>query len=113
MNPMLQEALGSILRWALTLAAGYLVSHGIWSADNAEKYVAAAVTALLALGWALWSSYIKRRKLVTAMATPSVVSEKAVEQMVQTGQAPPVSVPKERAPHLEGTPNPMLYKDGI
>jgi hypothetical protein len=37
MNPVVQAALTSILRWLLALGAGYLVKAGIWAnSDGAD-----------------------------------------------------------------------------
>ena len=54
MNPVLQAALGSILRHFLTIASGYLVAHGIWTQEEAMTYVAAAALGLLGVGWSVW-----------------------------------------------------------
>lgn len=110
-NPMFAAALGSIIRWALALGAGYLVRKEIWQPGDATLYVTAGATALTALVWSLWDKYYQRAKLVTALATPRVVSENTVEKMIDDKLAPPVSVPKDRAPHLEGSPNPLLYQN--
>ena len=80
MNPMLQEALGSIIRWALMFVAGWLVQHGIWSASNAQTYVAGAAVAILTLGWSLWQKYQARIKLLAAMASAVPTTEAGLEQ---------------------------------
>jgi C4-dicarboxylate-specific signal transduction histidine kinase len=67
MNPMAEAALGSILRWAFAIVAGYIVKQGIWSAGDAERYVAAAAIATLSLAWSAWNKYRGRMKLVTAL----------------------------------------------
>lgn len=82
MNPLLQEALASILRWGLALFAGYLVKAGIWSSTDAQTYVGAGALAILALAWSLWQKYGSRLKLVTAMAAPRPVTEHQVEAMI-------------------------------
>lgn len=75
MNPLLQAALTSILRWALTLAAGYFVRYGIWSQGDAEVYVTAAAMALLTLGWSLWGKYRTRITILTALELPAGTTE--------------------------------------
>lgn len=57
MKPIWQEALGSIIRWLLTLIAGYLVSKGVWSSDAAKIYVQAATIGALSLGWSLYQKW--------------------------------------------------------
>lgn len=57
MSPMLQAALGAIIRHSLTLAAGYLVSKGVWSQDAAGTYIEAATLGALSLGWSLYQKW--------------------------------------------------------
>jgi hypothetical protein len=107
MNPALVDAIGAIIRWALSGVFGYLVSQGAITNDQSSLIAAALATGIVTLGWSLWTNWRKRQKLVTALASPKPVSEKQVEQMIEQGQAPPATVPKTRPPHLEGEPNPM------
>lgn len=100
MNPLLQEALGAIIRWALALGAGYLVRAGVWTDAQASTYVAALTLAALALGWSLWQKYRTRLKLVSALASPAVLSEKQVERNIAMGTAAAVSTPKNERPEL-------------
>lgn len=67
MNPLLAQALGSIIRWALAFLAGTLVQAGIWTKDDAESYIAAAALAILGLGWSLWLHYRDRIKFLNAL----------------------------------------------
>ncbi len=62
MPPMLQAALGSILRWGLALLAGHLVKAGVWTSADAQVYVAAGALALISLGWSLFEKW-KRHEL--------------------------------------------------
>jgi hypothetical protein len=100
MNPLLVEALGSIVRAGLNVCAGWLVAHGIWSSSNAEKYVGAAALALISLGWSLWQHYGMRSKLITALATPATMSEHQIEGIVNdpTVLTPSVMTPNNEAP---------------
>lgn len=100
LNPLAAAAIGSILRFALAAAFGYLVRKGIWTDAEASTYLTAAVAGLLGLGWALWNKYSSRLKLLTALATPHAASEAHIEQMVSQGQAPPASLPKTQTPYL-------------
>jgi len=98
LNPILQEALGSIVRWLLTGAAGYLVSKGIWTQDNATTYVSAAAVAILALVWSLWQKYKSRSKLLVALASPTPMTEHQAEAKVSQSMAPSTSMPKDVVP---------------
>ena len=100
MNPILQAALGSILRWALALLAGYLVKAGIWTGSAAETYVAAATLALLALGWSLWQKYHSRIRFLTALAMPLGATENDVKYQVATGATPALNTGADAVPKV-------------
>ena len=99
MNPLLQAALGSILRWILALGAGYLVKAGIWTADDASSYVIAAALALLALGWSAWEKYHSRVKILTALWMPRNSTEHEVDVHLDMGlPTPAISTPVNTVP---------------
>lgn len=97
MNPILSEAIGSIVRWALAIGAGYIVTAGIWSPEDATKYVAAGALAIIALGWSLWQKYSSRVTLLTALGAGTPLTEnQAIEKAKVV--APPVSTPPDVVP---------------
>lgn len=99
MNPILQAALGSILRAGLGILAGYLVKAGIWSAGDAEGYVAAAALAILVFGWSMWVKYKDRVKFLTALTMPANTTENTVNAHIASGAATPsVLTPADTAP---------------
>jgi hypothetical protein len=106
-NPLMVEALGSVLRAALNIGAGWLVAHGIWQQSDAEKYVGALALALLSVGWSLWQHYRMRSKLVTAMAMPVGATEHEVERAVNDPaiKTPPVTLPKYASSSLLSMPD--------
>lgn len=75
MNPLLQAALGAILRWGLAFLAGYLVKIGIWTGTEADTYVTAGALAVLALAWSLWQKYRARLKFLAALDAPAGTDE--------------------------------------
>lgn len=98
MNPILQAALGSILRWALAAGAGYLVKAGIWTGSEAETYITAGSLAALGLGWSLWKNYHGRLRLLTALEWAKA-TESDVKAHIATGRpAPPASTPTDVVP---------------
>jgi hypothetical protein len=102
MNPILQAAVGSILRYALMVLAAFLVKKGIWSDSAAEGYVEAGVIALLALGWSLWKNYQSRSHLMVALTLPVGSTENDVKAKIASGDAiPTVNTPPNTPP---GTP---------
>lgn len=82
MNPTLAAAIGAILRHVLTILAGYLVSKGIWTDAEASTYVTAAVAALVAFGWSLWTKYKGRLRLLKALELPAGATEAQVKREV-------------------------------
>ena len=111
MNPMFAAALGSIIRWALAIGAGYLVQRGIWSDAEAGVYVGGAAMALTALLWSVYQKYTARVKLVTALATPGMTSEAKLEHVIEnTEKRPPVTMAKETTPYPVGETNPRLLQ---
>lgn len=97
MNPLFQEALASIFRWALAIGAGVLVSRGIWTEEAAATYVAAAALGLVALAWSLWQKYAARTKLVTALSMPPT-TERYVEDAIARGRSAAPRTPKTEQP---------------
>lgn len=102
MNPLLQGFLTRVLQFALAGLFGWLVQKGVLTDAESQTYMTAAIAGIIALAWMLWEKYKDRLKLTTAMATQRPVSERQVEMLIQMGQAPPASLPKERVPYLEG-----------
>jgi hypothetical protein len=86
LNPLLAEALASVVRSILKIGAGYLVARNVWTTDDATNYVGAAAVALVGLGWSYWTTYHSRLKLVTALAVSQPTTEAAVEKKIATGQ---------------------------
>jgi hypothetical protein len=105
MNPLLREALASILRWIFNIAAGYLVALGIWEQGDSDKYVMAAAIACVTLIWGIWQKYHIRQKLVTALASPAPQSEQSVETVIKAGVKAHVSTPKSIQPFLKIHPD--------
>ena len=89
MNPMVEEALGSIIRSVLKIGAGYLVARGVWTPEAAGVYVSAAALAAVGFGWSYWTTYASRKKLVTALASPLRQSETEVERIIASGMPVP------------------------
>lgn len=99
MNPLLREALESIVRSILKIGAGYLVAHGVWSQGDATSYVSAAALALVGFGWSYWSTYTSRLKLVTALTMPAGTTEAAVQNHIAAGApVPSVTTPTAAVP---------------
>ena len=75
MNPLLQSALGSILRALLAGLAGWFVQRGVWTQDAANEYLTAGVLFILTILWAVWTRYKDRLKFLTALDAPAGIPE--------------------------------------
>lgn len=98
MNPIATAAIGSILRWALAIGAGYLVKAGIWTGSDAETYVTAATLGALGLGWSLWQNNRGRLKLLTALHWAGVSEQEVRTHIAAGAPTPPVSTPTNEVP---------------
>lgn len=106
MNPFIQELLGTAVRSGLMALAGYLVKAGLLSESDASRYVASGTLALVALAWSAYQKYQSRLKLLTAMASPTRLTEAQTIAQVNAGLAPPVSTPIADIPRAQtGTPS--------
>ncbi len=85
MNPLFVSILGSFIRWALTLGAGWLVEHQVWAQDEAGGYVTGLTLALVTLLWAVWTRYKSRIKLLTALESHPM-SEDALHAKIADGK---------------------------
>lgn len=80
MHPLLQAALGAILRSGLTFGAGFLVQRGIWQQGEADQYVGGLTIFALTLGWSLWEKSRTRQRFLDALAAPNGTDERDLEK---------------------------------
>lgn len=107
MNPILQAALASILRWALAIGAGFLVKAGIWTEGDAANYVAAGALALLALAWSLYHKYKTRSKILTALTMPEGSTEDELNtKFLKKEDRPTITTPSNTIPGVPDTNQP-------
>lgn len=85
MNPLLQSALGSILRALLAGLAGWFVQRGVWTQDAANEYLTAGVLFILTILWAVWTRYKDRLKFLTALDAPAGIPEEHVTEKIKLG----------------------------
>lgn len=78
MDPLLSAALGSFVRAGLLLVVPFLINAGIWTPEEATKYVAAATTTSVALGWSVWQKHKSRLKFLEALSVPAGTPETAI-----------------------------------
>lgn len=104
MNPLLQSAIGSVLRYCLMLLVPWFVKHGIWTESASERYVEAAVAFLLAIGWSWWKIHSQRIKILTALTMPLGSTENDLKDKVAAGITPSVLTPVNQPPEVPAQP---------
>ena len=97
-NPFLQQILGALVRTAIVWAAtkfGAEISN-----DDAVKLAAQITPVIAVVAWSVGQKYHGRQKLLTALASPVVMTEHEVEAKVSDAQSPTPSVltPKSEVP---------------
>ncbi len=100
--PFIQQILGVLIRGAVVWLAGYLAAHaGITlSEDQIGSIVTYLVPVAAVIAWSLYSKYIGRQKLLTALSTHGIMTEHEVEAIVSDPAKPNPSVltPKDEVP---------------
>ena len=96
MNPFFQQMLGAIARVVIVWIAAR-TGHDLTN-DQAAQIVLEYVIPAAVLGWSLYQKYKGRQKLVTALATPGVMTEKQVERIISEGGAASVMTQKADPP---------------
>lgn len=100
--PFIQQILGALVRVAVVWAAGYLAAHaGITLSDSQiGSIVTYLVPVVAVVVWSLYSKYIGRQKLLTALGTHGLLTEHEVEAIVADPAQPTPSIltPKNEVP---------------
>ena len=104
MNPLVVSALSSILIWILTLGAGILVEHGIWTQADAKTYVTAAAMGILSLAWSQRNVILNRVKLLVALM-PGMHTEDMVNAHIALKlPTPALLTPSNTSPGVPADP---------
>lgn len=100
--PFVQQILGAVVRMLVVWFAGYLAAHAhlVLSEDQIGQLVAYLAPMAAILAWSIYSKYVGRQKLLTALASPNALTEHEVEAMVKDPQTitPSVNTPKDHLP---------------
>lgn len=108
MNPILKEAIGSILRKLLTGWAVWLVAKGYWTDAEVSTYVEAAIVFLFSLALTVWKIYGDRVWKMVALTMPVGATENDVKAKIKSGDPiPTITTPPNTIP---GVPKlPLLF----
>jgi Tfp pilus assembly major pilin PilA len=100
MNPFVKSLIGVVARLILTVAAG----AGFIASEDFEPLAELIVqlgSAMVLAGVGLWSAYQKyrdRKKLTTALASATPMSEASMEKKIAAGLAAPVTTSADAVP---------------
>ena len=92
--PFVSQMVGVLVRAVVVWVAGYLAANAqvTLSEDQIAQIVAYLVPIVGVVGWSVYSKYVGRQKLLTALATNGVITEKQVEKIVADPAVPTPSV---------------------
>lgn len=94
-NPFTQDIAGTVARTLIAALAGSFAL----SNDEVQRY-SGALAVLLVGAWSGYQKFRARQKLVTAAASPGVMTEVQIENKIAEGQAPSVTTPAVTVPKL-------------
>ena len=91
--PFVSQIIGTLVRAAIVALVGAVAARGIVISDSQTTQLIAWATPLVAtLAWSIYSKYVGRQKLLTAAASPQVMTEHEVEAKVNDPGSPTPSV---------------------
>lgn len=100
--PFVQQILGVVVRAVVVWLAGYLAAHAnvTLSEDQIGSIVTYLVPVVGVLLWAIYGMFKGRVKMLTAAASPRVLTEHELEALVSDPAVPNPSVntPKHEVP---------------
>ena len=74
MDPLIQNLIGTAIRWLLTFVAGWLVTAGILTSGTQTEWIAGLTAGLVALVWGIYQKYVAHHLLKTALKLPAGAS---------------------------------------
>jgi hypothetical protein len=100
MPSIVVDFLGTLLRHFFTYLGSYLIAKGLFTHEQMDVYIGAAVTAILGAGWALWVKYKDKILLRLAQATPHTITESELKKKAETTSVS-IAVDKHEVPTTE------------
>lgn len=89
MPPVVADYIGGIVRTLLAAALGYLVQHGLVSADATTQMVTWLTGVILVILWSVWQKYGAKQLQLTAQTMPTGATEAEVRKKVIAGDGVP------------------------
>lgn len=87
MPELLKAAIGSVVRFALSSVAGWMISKGVLTPEQVDYLIAGIATGVIALVWSLWAKYRGRLKLAVALESPANSSLEYVHDVIANRSA--------------------------
>lgn len=109
MRELLLPIIGSFVRWGLAILGGFLMAKGVWTPEQADKFIPALASglslAIVAIGLSIWAKYKDRVSFLAALASPSGTTENGVKALIKSGApTPTITTPPDTVP---GVPIPQ------
>ena len=103
--PLVKDIAGSVGRLIGVIIIGWLVQQEALTPEQAASALTAFVATFVAsapvVGWAVYRTFKKRQKIVTALALPAGKSEAALEREMAVGKTASTLTPAELAPRIQ------------
>lgn len=71
MDPLVQNLIGTVVRWALGLLAGWLIGAGLLPAGSQTEWVAGLSSAVIVIIWSAYQKYASAKLLTAALNLPA------------------------------------------
>lgn len=82
MPDIYKNMIGSLVRWLMSGAAGYLIAHGWLTTGQADQLLFTLGLAISAIGLSLWQKYRQKLKLFTALEMPAGSTPAQVNEVI-------------------------------
>lgn len=83
MDQLMQNFIGTVVRWALMIAAGWLVNAGLLQQGSQVEWVTGIAAGLVALIWGIYQKYFAHKLLTTALNLPPGVTIQEVRELAK------------------------------
>src|ERR1051326_6270642 len=77
---LIKGILGSLVRFALASAVGWMVQRGLITGEQGQLIIPAAVLGAVTVAWAIWRKYKVQQRIATALALPAGSSPEQLDK---------------------------------
>lgn len=80
---LIKGIIGSLVRFALGGAVGYLVNKGLITEDQGTALIPAVILGVITVVWAIWRKYKIQQRISVALALPAGSSPETLDREVK------------------------------